>query len=130
MRTTAPVLMVLCIGVAGAMITMSGFTDAWGTPEPETGGAQDALEERSEAVNPGGDEGSASGPVSSGESSIVGLIVDGSRALAGLAAAVVLLPITLMNLGAPGWFAIPAGSLAYIVSGIGVIEFATNREWT
>jgi hypothetical protein len=123
-------MIVLCIGVAGAMISMSGFADVWGTPQPETGAAQDALEEQSEAVNPAGPEGSASGPVSSGESSIVGLIVDGSRSLAGLAAAVALLPLTLMNLGLPGWFALPVGSLAYIVTGIGVIEFATNREWT
>lgn len=129
MRTTAPVLIVLCLGVAGAMISMSGFADVWGTPEPETGGAQSALEERSEAVNPGGDEGSASGPVSSGESSIVGIVVDGSRSLVGIAAAVVLLPVTMMNLGFPAWFALPVGSLAYVVSGIGVIQFATNRDW-
>lgn len=130
MRTIAPILVVLCIGVAGSMIGMSGFADAWGAPQPETGGAQSELEETSEGVNPGGPTGSASGPVSSGESSIVGLVVDGSRSIVGIGAAVVLLPVTLMNLGAPPWFALPVGSLAYVVSGIGVIEFATNREWT
>jgi len=130
MRTTAPVLMVLCIAVAGAMISGSGFADVWGTPEPETAGAQSALEERSEAVSPAGESGSATGPVSSGESSIVGLVVDGSQSVAGIAAAVVLLPVTMTNNGFPWWFAYPVGSIAYIISGIGVIEFVTNRVWS
>jgi len=130
MRTTAPILIVLCIGVAGAMIAGSGFADAWGTPEPQTAGAQEQLEEQSDAVNPAGETGSASGPVSSGESSIVGLVVDGSKSIVGFAASVILFPMTLMNLGAPSWFALPLGSIAYLIAGIGVIEFATNRELT
>lgn len=130
MRTTAPILIVLCIGVGGGMIGMSGFADAWGAPQPETTGAQEQLEDTSESVNPAGPEGSASGPVSSGESSIVGLVVDGATSIVGIAASVALLPVTLMNLGFPAWFALPLGSLAYLIAGIGVIEFATNREWT
>jgi len=130
MRTLAPIMIVLCIGVAGAMIGGSGFADAWGTPEPDTAGAERQLEESGEDVNPAGEGGSASGPVSSGDSSIVGLIIDGSRALVGVLVGVALLPVTLMNLGAPAWFALPVGSLAYVVTGIGAIEFATNREVT
>ena len=130
MRTTAPVIMILCIGVAGAMVSMSGFADVWGTPEPQTAGAESALEDSADSVNPTGEEGSASGPVSSGESNIVGLIVDGGRSLAGIAAAVVLFPVTMINLGFPAWFSLPIGWFVYTLGGIGIIEWGTNREWT
>ena len=128
MRTLAPIMIVLCIGVAGSMIGMSGFADAWGSPDVETTAAEEELEENAESVNP--ETGSAEGPVSSGESSIVGIVVDGSRSLVNIAAATVLLPATLMNLGFPAWFALPIGSIAYLVAGVGVIEFATNRDWS
>lgn len=130
MRTTAPLLALLCIGVVTGMMTMSGFAGAWSAPQPQTTGVQDELDQGASDVNPAGDQGSASGPVSSGESSIVGLVVDGSKRIVQLAAAVALFPATLMNLGAPAWFALPVGSFVYLMTGIGVIEFATNREWT
>lgn len=126
MRTIAPVLLVLCIGVSGAMIGASGFEDAWGTPAPSTAGAQEELE-NSTSVNP--NEKPIEGPVSSGESNIVGLIADGLKSLAGIAAAVAVLPVTLINLGFPGWFAVPIGSLVYMIAGVGIIQFATNRRW-
>jgi hypothetical protein len=128
MRTIAPIFIVFVIAVSGSMIGMSGFADAWGVQAPETTGAQEELEETSEQVRP--DNGSAEGPVNSGESSIVGLVVDGSTSAAEVGTAVILLPTTLMNLGFPAWFALPLGSIAYLVVGIGVFEFATNRELT
>ena len=128
MRTLAPIMIVLCIGVAATMVGMAGFADAWGSPDVETTAAEEELDQNADSVAP--QEGSAEGPVSSGESSIVGIIVDGSRSLVGIAAAVALLPATLMNLGFPAWFALPLGSIAYLVAGVGVIEFATNRNWS
>jgi len=126
MRTIAPVLIVLALGVSGAMIGMSGFEDAWGAPAPSTTGAQEELDNGT-TVNP--NDRPIEGPVSSGESNIVGLITDGLSSLTGIAASVAVLPVTLINLGFPAWFALPIGSLVYIISGIGLIQFATNRRW-
>lgn len=128
MRTIVPVLLVLAIGTAGAMIGASGFADMWGAPPPQTDAAVEQLEEGSSQVGP--NSGPVSGPVSTGDSSIVGLIVNGLTSVVDIAGAVILLPLTLMNLGFPAWFAVPIGTLAELLVGIGIIEFATNREWT
>ena len=128
MRTITPVLLVLAIGTAGMMLGMSGFTAAWGAPAPQTDAAADAVNGSAGSVGP--NEGPVSGPVSTGDSSIVGLIVSGLSSLVDIAGAVVLLPLTLMNLGFPAWFSVPLGLLAQAIVGIGLVEFATNREWS
>ena len=133
MRGITPVLIVLCIGVAGAMLGGSGFADAWGSPTPETTGAQEELNGSASDLQPANrpnDDSVISGPVSSADSSIVGLIASGLGTLVNTAGAVVLLPMTLVNLGFPAWFAYPLGSIAYVVVGVSIIEFDTNREWT
>jgi hypothetical protein len=133
MRGTVPVLIVLCIGVAGLMLGGAGFHDAWGAPSPQTGGAQGELNKSASDLQPANrpdNDSLISGPVSSADSSIVGLIASGLGSIVNAAGSVVFLPVTLVNLGFPTWFAYPLGSIAYIVVGISVIEFATNREWT
>lgn len=128
MRTVAPVLLVFCVAVAGSMVGLAGFGAAWGAEPPQTQAAQDQLETNATEANPNNEP--VAGPVSSGESDVVGLIADGLGTLTDFAAAVVLLPVTLRELGFPWWFAAPIGSFAYLLAGIGLIEFATNREWT
>jgi len=137
MRTIYPVLVVLALGVSGAMIGGSGFADVWGAPTPETDVAQEQVEKNSEKLNPNekndkpnqDDKAVVEGPVSSDDSSIVGIVVDSLDSIVDLAAATAVLPVTLQNLGFPMWFAGPIGSVVYIFSGIGVIQFATNRRW-
>lgn len=126
-NTYVPVLLVLAIGVSGMMIGMSGFDDVWGAGKPQTQGAQDALNGSAEQVNPNDEP--VSGPVSSGESSAVGLFVDGIQSLASIAGSVALLPVTLIELGFPAWFSVPLGSIAYLVVGVGLVQFASKREW-
>lgn len=128
MRTLAPIMVVLALAVSGSMLGMAGFWDAWGAPAPQTDAAQDQLEENQDQVNP--NDVPVEGPVSSGESDVVGLIANGLGSMTDLAGAVIVLPITLINLGFPAWFAIPVGSLGYLLAGVGVIEWATNREFT
>jgi len=128
MRTIYPVLVVLALGVSGAMIGGSGFSDVWGAPTPETDVAQEQVEKNSEKLNPN-ENSPVEGPVSSDDSSIVGIIVDSLSSIVDLAAATAVLPVTLQNLGFPLWFAAPIGSVVYIFTGIGVIQFATNRRW-
>lgn len=127
MNTTAAALMVLCIGVATAMLGGAGFAQAWGAPAPQTGAAQDQLNETGDRVNP---EEKVEGPVSSGDSDLVGLIVDSIQKIPKIAGAVMLLQVTLMELGFPAWFALPVGTFGQIIVAIGVIEVASNREWT
>jgi hypothetical protein len=128
MRTLASVLVVFAIAVAGSMMALSGFGAVWGADPPQTQAAQDQLDDSAAQANPNDEP--ISGPVSSGESDIVGLIANGSSAIVDFAAAVVLLPITLIKMGFPAWFALPIGSVAYLIAGVGAIEFVTNREWT
>lgn len=128
MRTIAAVGVVLALGVAGMMLGMSGFADAWGASPPKTTAAQEELNKSAGEVGPGNTP--VSGPVSSADSSIVGLISSGLGGAVKVAGAVILLPLTLVNLGFPAWFAVPLGLLAQVITGIGIIEFATNREWT
>lgn len=133
MRGITPVLIVLCIGVAGAMLAGSGFNAAWSAPTPQASGAQDELNSSASDLKPAnrdGDDPVISGPVSAADSSIVGLIASGLGTIVSAAGSVVLFPVTLVNMGFPTWFAYPLGSIAYVVVGVSVIEFATNREWT
>lgn len=127
MRTIATVVAVLVIGTSGLMLGMSGFEAAWGAEPPQTDAAADEVEKG--AGNVGPNEKPVTGPVTSGDSSIVGIIVDGITSLIKLAGAVIVLPATLMNLGFPAWFAIPIGSLAELIAGIGLIQFASKRDW-
>lgn len=123
----ASVMVVLALGISGAMLGGAGFADAWGSPAPQTDAAQEELNESGGDLNP--ENTPVSGPVGSGDSEIVGLIASGLSSLTDLAGAVALLPWTLMSLGFPAWFAAPVGSLAYVLVGISLIEWATNREW-
>jgi hypothetical protein len=127
MRNTAPMLLVFAIAVSGTMLAMSGFGAVWGAEPPQTQAAQEQLANNASEANP--NNGPISGPVSSGDSDIVGLIANGLGSVTDWVGAVVLLPVTLKKLGFPWWFAAPLGSLAYIITGFGIIEFATNREF-
>lgn len=126
-RTTMPVFIVIAIGVAGMMLGMSGFSAAWGADPPKTEAAQ---EEVNESADLGPTSKPISGPVSSSDSSTVGLIASGLGSLTDFAGSVAHLPQTLIALNFPMWFSVPLGSVAAGLVGIGIIEFAINREWT
>lgn len=128
MRTITPMLVVLALGVSGMMLGMSGFADAWGAKPPQTTAAEEQLNDSASGLNPG--DGPVQGPVSAADSSIVGLLASGLGNLVNVAASVALLPVTLINLGFPAWFSVPVGLFGQLTLGIGIIEFATNREWT
>lgn len=129
MRTIAPVMIVLVLGVSGGMLSMAGFAGAWGLESgPDVGGAADKVEKTGQSVDPS--ERVAVGPVVSAEAAIVGLVIDAAQTVTNVVGAVLFLPLTLLDLGFPRWFALPIASLAYIISTVGVLEFVTNREWT
>lgn len=129
MRTTYPVMVILALAAAGTMLTMGGIDQVTDNPADGLGSTDDFAEEADKsAVNESGSlEGSAS---TQGDGSIIGLIISGVESIVDIATMVALLPFELMKLGFPGWFAMPVGFAAQIIGGVGVIEFASNREWT
>lgn len=128
MRTLVPLGAVLAIAVAGAILGGSGFAAAWGAEPPTTAqGAQDRLNQSSSGVQPSNSP--IDGPLSQTDDSIIGLIGSGLGSIVDIAGMAAFLPVTLTNLGFPAYFAYPLGTLAQLLTGIGVIQFAINREW-
>jgi len=125
-------MIVFALAISGAMFGASGAADVWGSETPQTDAAEDALDEQASQNNPNPndkEEGPIAGPVSSGDSDIVGLIANGLGSIAGIAAAVAALPTTLVNLHIPGWFASAVSPMILLLASIGVIQWATNRYW-
>lgn len=120
-------VMVLSVGVAAMMLGMSGFTAAWGAPAPQTDAAVSELNRSNENFN--ASDPPVEGPVSSTDSSFIGLLTSGLQSVVDVAAAVVVLPLTLINLGFPAWFSVPLGLLAQFLTAVGVVQFATKRDW-
>jgi len=126
MRTTYPVLIVLALGVAGTMWGMSGVASIYDGPQDDLQ-SQAELNDTANSSSVQGYEADA-GPNQGGN--IVGLIFSGISRLVSVAGLVLLLPAEMHNIGFPWWFSLPIGLLAQTLVGIGIIEFATQREWT
>jgi len=135
MRTIAPVMIVFCIGAAGAMLAGAGFYDAWGASAPGVQGASEELETAGTEANPNQqpgkeeDGGSIEGQLSGGDSGLIGLIKDAADSITAFASAVALFPVTMIELGFPVWFVTPLASMAYLITGVGVVQFTVNRKW-
>lgn len=128
MRGIAGVMIVVAIGIASMMLGMSGFGTAWGAPD--TGGSPAAAEVNDSASEVGPQGQPISGPVSTGDSSVVGLIVSGGQAFISFLGSVAVFPIVLIDLGFPPYMAVPGGILAQLLAGISIIEWYSNRELT
>jgi hypothetical protein len=128
MRTLVPMMIVLALAVAGMMLTGGAFASEWGAQPPSTEQAQAGLNDSAGDVNP--QSGPIEGPVAQTDGSIIGLIGSGLGTITKIGGAVATLPLTLVNLGFPAWFAYPLGLIGQLLVGIGIIEFAINREWT
>jgi hypothetical protein len=132
MRSQSVVILVLAFGAAFAIVGGAGLDAAWGVDGATTDGeaVRDALNESAQnsSVN---DESPVRGDPATddGDGNIVSLVLDGAGTIASAAGKVVLLPATLMGLGAPAWFAVPLGSFAVFVTGVGIIQFVTGRVW-
>jgi len=130
-RTIFPVLFVLALGTAALIWGMAGAGNIYGSSDPVDGlnsGSEIVDAKNDSAVGGGSYNGSAGGDSDGG--GIVGLIISGVDAIVSFVSMVALLPWELMKLGLPEYFALPIGFLAQGLVGIGVIEFATNRELT
>jgi hypothetical protein len=125
MRTNFLLAMVMSLALAGALITGSGFAALVGQGDP-TGGISENVNKT--AKNTTLDDGKLSGEnAPSDDDSIISLIIDGGKEIGDIVGMVTLLPLTLMNMGFPAWFAIPVGAPVTIIASIGVIQFVTGR---
>jgi hypothetical protein len=125
MRTNVIFAMLLSFGVAGALITGSGFAALIGQGDP-VGTVDDRVSEQANESTL--ENGSVSGEKAPGDdASIISLVISGGQRIAEVIGMVVLLPMTLINLGFPPWFAVPVGAPATIIASIGVVQFVTGR---
>jgi len=132
MRTTAPVVFVLALGVAFAVFGSTGLAGVWGVADAPGGEQVESNLNQSAANSSAGNPSEFDGQVgeSDGETNLIGLTIASLDIIASAGAAVVLLPVTLISLGMPAYAAVPLGLFLQVIVGIGIVEFATGREWT
>lgn len=128
MRTKFPVLVVMALGTATMMWTLSGFGMVYqqDASDPITGLESDQAVNDSASNSPAGSEGFSSSTEAQGDN-IVGIILTGIQTIVGFASTVAMLPAEMMDLGWPSWAAGPLGTLAVVFVGIGIAQFASNR---
>jgi len=128
MRTIAVVGLVMCFGVAFALMAGSGVgaqifgVDASGQP------TIDALEDSGSDADVS-EEGVSGDVAGDNEPTLVGFAISGGSFIIGLISAVALLPVTLGNLGMPIYAAVPFGLAAQVIATVGLYQFITGREW-
>jgi len=127
MRTTYPLAIVLALGLMAAFFAGSGF-NAIVTGEHKTEQVSDAVNDSANSSVIGDDNNLTGSRSSSGEGSIVGLVIGASGTVIDIVSMVLLLPLTLRNLGFPVWFAVPVGGFAELLLSIGFIQFVTGRQ--
>jgi len=125
MRTTFPLAVVLCLGVALLLFSGSGF-NAIVSGSQSPGPLADALGQQADQ-SPVQDGSISVSRSASDEGSVAGLILGGSQTAFQVVNLLAFLPITMQRLGFPSWFAVPVGSLVYIIVAIGIAQFVSGR---
>jgi len=119
------VAVVMAIAVAALMFSLSGYAGLYGgDPTTGLGQSQSALEDTAanESV-----EGGVGGQISGQDPSLVSLTVNGASSVASVLAFIVLLPISLQNLGFPFWFSFPIGLVVQLMGFISMVQFVSGR---
>lgn len=130
MRTLYPVVVILAIGVAGVMWSMSGIGLIYGQEDPvDTGESSDKLNETAESPEQDSDDGGLFGIGNVGEESFVGIAISAAGSIVDFVTAAVLLPLELQRLGLPRWFALPLGLGAQSIAFVGFLQFIAGRDY-
>jgi hypothetical protein len=121
---------VLCFGVFFALLAGSGVGASIFGESPGEAETTRTLDEISEEASVDSEEGGGIDADVAGdnEPTIVGVAISGGEFVAQLAGAVALLPLTLVRLGFPNYFAVPVGGAAQVIATIGLFQFVTGRE--
>lgn len=119
-------MVLFAIGLAGAFFAGSGFN---GLVQGDGGTQQvsDVVNNSADGSVVGDSESLTGSRETTGDGSIVGLVIGGGRVIGSVIGKIVLLPFTLMQLGFPAWFALPVGAFSELVVSVGLIQFITGR---
>ena len=133
METKSVFGVVLAFGLAFALVAGSGVGAAVFGESPGDAETSRTLEDiQSEASvdeDAKNDDGGLSANIGTdNEPTLVGVAIAGGQFLTSLVGAVALLPVTLMRLGFPNYFAVPIGGIAQIIGFIGLVQFIRTGE--
>lgn len=130
MQTKGVLGLVLAFGLAFALLSGSGIGAAVFGESPGDAETTRTIEEVSNqsSVDKEEDGGLGADVTGDNEPTLVGLAISGGKFLAGLVGAVALLPLTLMRLGFPAYFALPVGGIAQIIAFVGLVQFTRLGE--
>lgn len=132
MRTKSILGVVLAFGVAFSLIAGSGVGAAVFGASPGDADTARTLEQVSNDadIDENSEDGGLSADVTGdNEPTVVGVAISGGQFAAQLVGAVALLPVTLMRLGFPRYFAVPIGAVAQVVAFIGLVQFVRGTEY-
>ena len=132
MRSKSILGVVLAFGVAFSLIAGSGIGAAVFGATPGDAETARTLEDVSgdATVDADSETGGLSADVAGdNEPTLVGVAISGGQFAASLVASVALLPVELMRLGFPFWFAVPIGGVAQVIAFIGLIQFVRGTEY-
>jgi hypothetical protein len=132
MRSKTVLGVVLAFGVAFALLSGSGIGAAIFGESPgdaETSRTLDDIGDDAGVDSDGEGDGLSADVAGDNEPTLVGVAISGGQFAAQLVGAVALMPVTLMRLGFPAYFAIPIGGVAQIIAFIGLIQFVRGTEY-
>jgi len=131
MRAKSVLGVVLCFGLAFALLSGSGIGAAVFGAAPgdaDTARTLDDVGEQASVDEDTENSGLAGDVTGDNEPTIVGLAISAGSFVTELVVAVGLLPVALMRLGFPQYFAVPVGSIAQVIAFVGLAQFVTGRE--
>ena len=131
MRSKSVLGVVLAFGVMFALLAGSGIGATVFGASPGDAETTRTLEDVGDdaSVDPdSGGGGFAADVTGDNEPTVVGVAISGGQFVAQLVGAVALLPVTLMRLGFPRYFAVPVGGVAQVIAFIGLAQFVAGRE--
>ena len=132
MRTKGAIGVILAFGLAFALMSGSGIGAVVFGENPDDAESSGTLDELIDGADVDEDEdggGGLSGNIGDdNEPTVTGFVISGAQFITELVRAVALLPLTLMRLGFPSYFAVPVGGIAQIIAFVGLIQFVTGRE--
>jgi hypothetical protein len=132
MQTKTVLGLVLAFGVAFSLLAGSGIGaaifgaspgDAQTSRTIDDAANQSTVDKEAEGGGLGADV------TGDNEPTLVGVAISGGRFAAQLVGSVALLPVTLMRLGFPAYFAVPVGGVAQIIAFIGLVQFVRGTEY-
>jgi len=133
METKSVFGVVLAFGLAFALVAGSGLGAAVFGASPGDAETSRTLEDIQSEASVDEDAKNSDGGLSANigtdnEPTLVGVAIAGGQFLTSLVGAVALLPVTLMRLGFPNYFAVPVGGIAQIIAFIGLVQFIRTGE--